>query len=53
MDLHQQYIRWGDGFVEHYSLDADPYEMRASNAPDAELDARLAAAAACAGAGCP
>ena len=53
VDPHQQYIRWGDGFVEHYSLDADPYEMQASNAADAELDARLAAAAACAGAGCP
>jgi arylsulfatase A-like enzyme len=53
VDEHQQYIEWGDGFVEHYSLDADPYELQAQNAPDPQLSARLAAAAACAGSDCP
>ncbi len=53
VDHHQQYIQWGDGFVERYSLDADPYELQASNVPDPELRARLAGAVTCAGAGCP
>ena len=53
VDDDRQYIRWSDGFVESYSLDADPFELEASNAPVAELDRRLAAAATCAGATCP
>jgi arylsulfatase A-like enzyme len=53
VDAERQYIEWEDGFVESYDLDRDRRQMRASNAPDPQRAAMLAAAASCAGAACP
>jgi arylsulfatase A-like enzyme len=49
----RQYIRWSDGFVEDYNLAADPWQMSASNQPDAQIEAELDAAGTCVGQACP
>ena len=53
VSLHRQYVEWDDGFVEDYSLGADPWEMRASNVPDPAVAAHIAAARNCSGLTCP
>ncbi len=52
-DGTRHYIRWDDGFVEDYDLQADPYEMDASNVIDPEIESLLSDAALCAGPSCP
>jgi arylsulfatase A-like enzyme len=50
---HREYIRWSNGFTEHYNLRRDPWQLHADDSDHPKLDRKLRRARRCAGSDCP